>query len=168
MISLFAQKLGIKLVSKGKIDIQSQADELLASALKDVTIHRSGGRLILTAAKEVWVGAGGSYLRINEEGIENGTPGDILEKCAYWGKQVPQFQSLATNQAEPTAFNERFCVQLPNGEAARHRAYVITRADGAEIHGTTDGEGMIALQQGLNVEGISIHFPGSNTKGSSV
>jgi type VI secretion system secreted protein VgrG len=85
LISLFARKMGIKLfASKGKIDIQAQGDEMALAALKDVTVTSTNGKLILTAKDEVWIGAGGSYIKINGSRIENGTAGDIIEKCASW------------------------------------------------------------------------------------
>ncbi|MEX3812713.1 type VI secretion system Vgr family protein [Paraburkholderia sp. BR13439] len=87
-VSMFAGKLGIKLfAAKGKVAIQAQADEMALAALKDMTITSSEGRVVLSAAKEIWIGAGGSYISINANRIENGTPGDILEKCAAWSKQ---------------------------------------------------------------------------------
>jgi type VI secretion system secreted protein VgrG len=168
LVSVFAQKLGIKLfAAKGKVDIQAQGDAMALSALKDLTITSTDGKLILSAAKEVWIGANGSYICINGNGIENGTPGDIVEKCAHWGKQGPQCQSQAANQWIGTAFNERFRAQLPNGEVARNRPYIVTRADGGEIHGVTDANGMIALQQGVQVEGLNIKFQGSTQGGSA-
>jgi type VI secretion system secreted protein VgrG len=89
-ISLFAQKLGMKLfAAKGKVEIQAQSDEMALAALKDITITSTDGRLVLSAAKEVWIGAGGSYIRINSNRIESGTPGVILEKCATWDKHGP-------------------------------------------------------------------------------
>jgi type VI secretion system secreted protein VgrG len=159
-ISLFAQKLGIKIfAAKGRVEVEAQGDGMALSALKDVTITSTDGKLILTAAKEVWIGAGGSYIRISGERIENGTSGDILEKCAYWGKRGAQTQSLAANGWSGTPFNEQFRVQMPNGEAAKNRAYILTRADGGEIHGVTDAQGMINLQQGVSVEGLRVRFP---------
>lgn len=86
-ISMFAQKLGMKLfAARGKIEIQAQTDEMEISALKDLKICSVDGKLILAATKEIWIGAGGSYIKITPNGIENGTPGDILEKCASWDK----------------------------------------------------------------------------------
>lgn len=86
-ISLFAQNAGVKLfAAKGKIDIQAQGDALALSALNDVTITSVSGKLLLSAEKEIWIGAGGSYIRITAESIENGTSGQILEKCASWDK----------------------------------------------------------------------------------
>jgi len=99
-VLLFAQKLGMKLfAARGKVEIQAQGDELQLAALKDVTISSTDGKLVLTADKEVWIGAGGSYIRITGERIENVTLGDIYEKSAYWSTQerasmtvpLPQF-----------------------------------------------------------------------------
>jgi len=85
-LSFFAQKCGIKIfASHGKVEIQAQGDAMELAALKDVTITSTEGKLVLSAAKEVWIGAGGSFICIKPEGIVNGTPGDIQEKCAAWG-----------------------------------------------------------------------------------
>lgn len=86
-ISLFVQNAGMKLfAAKGKVDIQAQSDEMSLLALKDLTIKSSSGRIVLSADKEIWIGAGGSYIRITSDMIENGTNGQILEKCASWDK----------------------------------------------------------------------------------
>lgn len=85
--SLFAQKLGLKLIAgKGKVEIKAQTDEIDMAAMKDIAISSAEGRVVISAAKELWLGAGGSYIKINANRIENGTPGDILEKCASWDK----------------------------------------------------------------------------------
>ncbi|KVR36235.1 Rhs element Vgr protein [Burkholderia ubonensis] len=86
-ISLFAQNAGIKLfASKGKVEIQAQSDEMKLAALNDVTITSSNGKVVISAEKEIWIGAGGSYIKITPDLIENGTSGQILEKCANWDK----------------------------------------------------------------------------------
>ena len=106
LISLYAQQMGIQLIAgAGKVDVQAQNDAMALSALKDVTITSVDGRLVLSAAKEVWIGADGSYIKINGSRIENATSGDILEKCAAWDKQGPSSESLHG--------------QLPNGLAPR-------------------------------------------------
>jgi type VI secretion system secreted protein VgrG len=56
------------------------------AALKDFTISSTDGRVVITASKEVWIGAGGSYIQINGSGIINGSPGPILEKTPSWDK----------------------------------------------------------------------------------
>ncbi|NIE64385.1 type VI secretion system Vgr family protein [Burkholderia sp. Ax-1719] len=86
-ISLFAQNAGIKLfAAKGKVEIQAQSDEMKLTALNDVTITSSNGKVVISADKEIWIGAGGSYIKITADLIENGTNGQILEKGASWDK----------------------------------------------------------------------------------
>jgi type VI secretion system secreted protein VgrG len=86
-VSLFAQTLGMKLfAAKGKLEIQAQGDEMLLTALRDLRIVSVEGKVIISADKEVWIGAGGSYSRYTAEGIENGTLGEIHERCVAWDK----------------------------------------------------------------------------------
>ncbi|RQN40798.1 type VI secretion system Vgr family protein [Paraburkholderia tropica] len=86
-ISLFAQNLGIKVfAAKGPVAIQAQNGPVTMAGLQDVTVESSGGRVVITASKEVWIGAGGSYISIKSGLIENVTTGQILEKCADWEK----------------------------------------------------------------------------------
>jgi len=87
-ISLFAHKAGIKLfAAQGPVSIQAQGDQMALAALKDFTLTSSEGKVILTAAKEVWIGAGGSYIQINANGIVNASSGPIVEKTPKWSKQ---------------------------------------------------------------------------------
>jgi type VI secretion system secreted protein VgrG len=98
-VSLFAQKLGMKLfAAKGKVEIHAQTDEMTLAALKDLTITSTNGKLILSASKEVWIGADGSYIKITGTGIENGTSGDIVEKCAMWDTAGANSMRLAPPQ----------------------------------------------------------------------
>jgi type VI secretion system secreted protein VgrG len=94
-ISLFAYRLGMKFIAaKGKVEIEAQGDEMALAALKDITVTSTDGKIVVNAAKEIWIGAGGSYIRINAGGIENGTPGSILEKCASWDKLGPSTMTI--------------------------------------------------------------------------
>ena len=95
VLSLFAKQLGIKMfAANGKVDIQAQNDALSLSALNDVTIKSVEGKVTVTADKELWFGAGGSYIKVTAEGIEVATAGDILQKCASWEKLAPASMSL--------------------------------------------------------------------------
>ena len=101
-ISLFAQRMGVKLfANQGKVDIQAQNDAMNLAALKDLTVTSTNGKLILSAKEEVWIGAGGSYIKINGSRIENATSGDILEKCASWDKVPAGSQSVSSSLASP-------------------------------------------------------------------
>ncbi|APA89746.1 type VI secretion system tip protein VgrG (plasmid) [Paraburkholderia sprentiae WSM5005] len=122
-ISLFARKCGMKfLAAQGKIEIQAQTDEMEISALKDLKISSVDGKLILAATKEVWIGAGGSYIKITPNGIENGTPGDILEKCASWDKP-----SAASDKIQMPELPQGVC-QDCRMQAAQSRSALTPRA----------------------------------------
>ena len=87
-ISLFAQNAGIKLfAAKGKVEIQAKSDAMALSSQQDLNITSVDGRVVISADKEIWIGAGGSYIKITPDLIENGTAGRILEKGASWSKQ---------------------------------------------------------------------------------
>ena len=139
-ISLFAQKLGVKLIAaKGKVEIQAQSDEMALAALKDVTITSTEGKLVLSAAKEVWIGAGGSYIRITPERIENGTPGDILEKCAFWGKS-----SAASMRVSMPV--------LPDGNLYEQNFHLVDHADGTPLAGVAY---QLITGSGLRYSGVT-------------
>ncbi|WP_321876918.1 type VI secretion system Vgr family protein [Paraburkholderia bannensis] len=119
LLSFFAHKLGIKLYAKGKIDVQAQNDELALTALKNVTVTSTEGKLILTAKDEVWIGAGGSYIKINGSSIVNATAGDILEKCASW-----DIDGAATGTRNAALSIEQDCDVSRRSSASRHEALV--------------------------------------------
>jgi len=92
-ISLFAQKAGIKLfAAQGPVAIQAQGDQMALASLKDLTITSSDGKIVINAAKEVWIGAGGSYIQISANGIVNGSSGPIVEKTPRWSKSATDAQ----------------------------------------------------------------------------
>ncbi|WP_144161570.1 DUF2345 domain-containing protein, partial [Paraburkholderia sp. BCC1885] len=114
-LSLFVQNAGMKLfAAKGKVEIQAQSDEMTLAALKDLTITSTNGRLVLSANKEVWIGAGGSYIKIAPNLIENGTPGQILERGASWEKQaatsVQQQQQEFFQSQKPLQYSQQVFV----------------------------------------------------------
>ncbi|RBB33088.1 type VI secretion system tip protein VgrG [Burkholderia reimsis] len=150
LVSIFAERLGIKLfAAKGKVTIQAQSDEMALAALKDVTITSSEGRLILSAAKEVWIGAGGSYIKINANRIENGTPGDILEKCASWNK--PSAASAQFSSTLPTSLPAQpLMLNLAASPSSKGTVFAgmpyTLHADGALIkEGVIDHSGQIPI-----------------------
>ncbi len=103
-ISLFAQKLGLKFfANQGKVEIQAQGDEMSLGALKDLTVTSTNGRVVISASKEVWIGSGGSYIKITGSGIENVSPGDILERCAFWDIVEPASETVPLPQFPRTA-----------------------------------------------------------------
>src|SRR5450830_642383 len=89
-ISLFAQKLGMKLfAAKGKVEIQAQSNDMTLTADKNVMMTSANGRLDISAKEEIILKAGGSYIRITPLGIEEGTLGDRKWKAASHRREGP-------------------------------------------------------------------------------
>lgn len=143
-ISFFAAQFGIRLfTAKGRVEIQAQSDEMLLAALKNLTITSTDGKIILNASKEVWIGAGGSYIRITGAGIDNVSPGQILEKCAKWDKPGPESMRMPLLVLPATdLYSGRFKAVGQAGQPIAGLAYQLTNADGSEAYyGYTDEEG---------------------------
>ena len=88
VISLFAQKMGVKLfAAKGKVEIQAQGDEMALDALKDIHISSSEGKIVISAKQEILlVGSGGAYIRIGNGEVESGASDKIIQRAAVWQK----------------------------------------------------------------------------------
>jgi type VI secretion system secreted protein VgrG len=144
-ISLFAYQDGMKFISaKGKVELQAQSDEMALAALKDLTITSTDGRVVITASKEVWIGAQGSYIKINGEGIANGTPGQILEKCASWNKSGPDSKRMPMPALFSSSgfFDEQIVLHDGNGDVLPNTRYTLKKASGEIFHGVTDAKGL--------------------------
>ena len=85
-ISLLAQTEGVRIVSgKGPCELESHADTLSITALKDITIQSTQGHLQLTAKNGITLACGGAYIRLSPDGrIEIHGPGLLSLK----GKHV--------------------------------------------------------------------------------
>ncbi|TDR27044.1 DUF2345 domain-containing protein, partial [Hydromonas duriensis] len=76
-ISFFTQGGGIKLfAAKGAVEIQAQSDEMHIIAEKVMKLISTKSKIEIVAKDEILMTAGGSYIRINSSGIEEGTPGN--------------------------------------------------------------------------------------------
>ena len=68
-ISLLSQQEGIRLVSaKGPLEVESHADTLSLTSLKDVTVQSTQGHLQLTAKNGITIACGGAYIQLTPEG----------------------------------------------------------------------------------------------------
>ncbi|MBZ6828570.1 type VI secretion system tip protein VgrG, partial [Klebsiella pneumoniae] len=102
-VSLFAQKLGIKIfASKGKVEIQAQSDEMLLDACKDLRISSSDGKILISAKNEIILTSGGGYIRIGGGTVECAAPDKIIERGAVWQKFSGQSISQAMQEWDST------------------------------------------------------------------
>ena len=68
-ISLLARQEGMRLVSgKGPMTLESHADTLSLTSLKDITVQSTQGHLQITAKNGITIGCGGAYIRLSPQG----------------------------------------------------------------------------------------------------
>lgn len=159
---MFAYQLGLKLIAaKGKVVVQAQSDAMELDALKDLMIRSVDGKVIITASKEVWIGAGGSYIQINGSGIINGSPGPILEKGASW--DVPGADSNVVALPNLPRFPERLfdrAVQVVDyhGNPIKNRPVRVHLKNGYIVDGKTDSDGLTSLAIGEKADVLKVEI----------
>lgn len=88
-ISLFAQKIGIKIfAARGNVDIQAQSDAMRLQAGQQMAINSINGEIILNAAQGITLtNRGGAYIKLKDGAVEIGAPGKIDLKSGniLWG-----------------------------------------------------------------------------------
>ncbi|WP_182058428.1 type VI secretion system Vgr family protein [Pantoea sp. ME81] len=159
-ISLFAQKLGLKLLAaKGKVEIQSQSDEMLLDAFQDVRISSSEGKVIIRAKQDILlVGSGGAYLRIGNGEVESGAPDKIIQRAAVWQKFGGQSASemFSSWQQGNYELNTQL-IRAGTKEAVKsHQGNVIS--DLGKTLATSDGAGKIAHQNFPDIASINLNL----------
>lgn len=157
-VSLFAQKLGIKIfASKGKVEIQAQSDEMLLDACKDLRISSSDGKILISAKNEIILTSGGGYIRIGGGTVECAAPDKIIERGAVWQKFSGQSISQAMQEWDSTDFAiTPEILWKQTGKPAKNQKVRVTRGDGTTVEMTTDDQGKLPVQSGLFVESIKI------------
>ena len=162
-VSLFAQKLGIKIFAgKGKVEIQAQGDEMLLDALKDIRISSSEGRILISAKNEIILTSGGGYIRIGDGTVECAAPDKIIERGAVWQKFSGQSISQAMQQWDSADFAVTpEILWQQTGKPAKNQKVQVTRGDGSVVEMTTNEQGRLPIQSGLFVESIKIDLPDS-------
>ncbi|WP_084754038.1 MULTISPECIES: type VI secretion system Vgr family protein [Paraburkholderia] len=87
-LSLFAQKLGIKIfAAKGPVEFQAQSGPMSFIAAKDVNVASVNGKVNLSAAKEIILECGGAFIHMKDGSITLGGPGDLFLKTITVQKQ---------------------------------------------------------------------------------
>ncbi|QMI44976.1 MULTISPECIES: type VI secretion system Vgr family protein [Burkholderia] len=91
LVSLFAQKLGIKIfAAKGPVEVQAQSDAMSLAAAKDVTVASVNGKVKVSAAKELILESGGAFIQLKDGNITLGGPLDLFLKVITIQKKGPE------------------------------------------------------------------------------
>ena len=119
-IGLFAHKSGMKVfANQGDINVQAQNANLNMAAKQDIKIDSVDGNVEFTATQEMTLICGGSYIKINEAGIELGSPANAYFKCNAMQK-MGTAQTNIQNELPP------ICNGVKQDEAEKH-AIVVER-----------------------------------------
>lgn len=156
-VSLFAQKLGIKIfASKGKVEIQAQGDEMTLDALKDIRISSSEGKLVISAKQEIILTSGGGYIRIADGVVECAAPDKIVQRAAVWQKFGGQSMSQAAQSWENTDFAITPEVKrLSDDSPVAGLTLGLTGGDGTQQSLVTSASGATAVQNNINIDSLN-------------
>jgi len=161
-VSLFAQKLGIKMfASRGKVEIQAQGDEMTLDALKDIRISSSEGRLVISAKQEIILTSGGGYIRIADGVVECAAPDKIIQRAAVWQKFGGQSMSQAAQSWENADFSYTpKAVHAYDGSALPAQKLAIQAEDAASQTVSTSEDGKGVLMKQIDVVKDKMRFEG--------
>ncbi|CAJ0704819.1 type VI secretion system Vgr family protein [Ralstonia holmesii] len=144
VVSMFAQKLGIKLFAgKGPIEIQAQSDAMSLASDKDLTVTSVNGAVRIAAKSELILESGGAFVRIADGNVTIGGPGDLILKVISMQKQGASTLSDAMQPLPkpPGLYDEQFTLlDEHSGEALPFHPYQIETVDGI-VEGVTDALG---------------------------
>ncbi len=162
IISLFAQKLGIKIfANQGKIAIEAQHDEMSLDALKDLSISSHDGKVIIKAKKEIILTSGGGYIRIAEGTVECAAPDKIIERGAVWQKFGGQSINEAMQSWESSEFTVKpQLVNLGDLGSPHLPKPVGIYAEGTKSTNTSDTQGNLSERKGLGLDQLDIKLDG--------
>ncbi|WP_321951740.1 type VI secretion system Vgr family protein [Paraburkholderia bannensis] len=97
LISLFAQKLGIKMfAAKGPVEIQAQSDAMSLCADQDVSVTSVNGTVRVSAKNELILECGGAFVQLKDGNVTLGGPADLFFKVI-----TIQKQGAASMQSSP-------------------------------------------------------------------
>ena len=67
-------------------------------AKDEIQINSIDNSVTLTAPRDITLISGGSYIKINSQGIELGTPGNVVIKSAAFQKMGPASMNVNTQE----------------------------------------------------------------------
>ncbi|WP_434525469.1 type VI secretion system Vgr family protein [Photorhabdus asymbiotica] len=160
MISLFAEKLGIKLfASRGRVEIQAQGDAMGLEALKDITVSSHEGKVIISAKQEILLACGGGYIRIGNGQVECGAPAHIIQRAGEWQKFGGQSFNQMASQRETTDFSITPQVLWAFDDSpVNSQSGLLHNQDNSQQPLTTGSDGETAKQQQLGVEKMKFYL----------
>ncbi|MCI8208920.1 type IV secretion protein Rhs [Pseudomonas sp. S25] len=165
-VSLFAQKLGIKLfAARGPVEIQAQSDAMKLQADKALTLNSINGEITLNAEQGITLVSRGAYIKIKDGSIEIGAPGDVRIKNdnIAWGGAASLERAMTPMVLEDPVYKYPMSggFQLTDKKTQTPKArvpYRIESADGRVMRGVTDENGFTQRQHSLDSTPFKLTF----------
>ncbi|WP_058970810.1 DUF2345 domain-containing protein [Type-D symbiont of Plautia stali] len=161
MVSLFAHKLGMKLIAAaGKVQIQAQKGQMELTSFADMQVTSTNGRIVLNAKQELLLMCGGAGIRIKDGVIEELGPTRIVQKTpnlVYQGGD-------SINQAMPSfkegeyALKYRLHMEGDPEHILKNQKFRIHRQDGSVLEGITDENGESQLLSMHELENAALEL----------
>ncbi|MGF7116397.1 type VI secretion system secreted protein VgrG [Pseudomonas laurylsulfatiphila] len=165
-ISLFAQKLGMKLfAARGPVEIQAQSDAMTLQADKALTLSSINDEIILNAAKGFTFVSQGVLIKVKDgkvrivapEGVEVDSDNVVFNGSTSMEKALATMTLKDPVYANP--MSGRFQVKgSSSNEPQPHVPYRMETADGRVVRGVTDADGYTQRHHGLDPQNINLFF----------
>ncbi|ECA1950232.1 type VI secretion system tip protein VgrG [Salmonella enterica subsp. enterica serovar Virchow] len=143
-ISLFAHKLGMKLIAAaGRVQIQAQKDQMELTSFADMQISSTNGRIVLNAKQELLLMCGGAGIRIKNGVIEELGPTRIVQKTPNLIYQDGDSVSQAMPAFKDGEFALKYRLHADDDpeHIFKNQKFRIRRQDGSTTEGITDANG---------------------------
>jgi type VI secretion system secreted protein VgrG len=142
--------------NQGDIEVQAQNASLAMAAKQDIKVDSVEGKTQITAAQEITLMCGGSYIKITKEGIELGTSGNLRFKSAVFqkmGAATLNYQSTLLSGEIPNTFTEHdkqqgitLYLETDDGYPIPATKYQVRFDNGEFRQGRLDREGKVVLK----------------------
>lgn len=163
-LSVFVRKMGMKLIAnQGAVQIQAQNDLIELIARKDITITSTEDEIQILAKKKITINGGGSYITLDNCGIESATLGVYGTKAGAYRRQQAGSQQLnmkmLPDASESKLFDEQFQLFDESGQnVLKGVSYKITSSSGKVWEGVTDANGFTQRVYTKVAEKLSITY----------
>jgi type VI secretion system secreted protein VgrG len=161
MVSIFAHKLGIKLIAaSGRVQIQAQSDEMELTSQKNMFITSSGGKVTINAQNELLLLSGGGGIRIKDGTIELIAPTSILQKTALLSYSGAESIKHVVPSFAKGSFARKFKLHFKGSpsQLLTNHPYRIYFSDGSTQEGVTDANGETPLIPMTELEQLKIEI----------
>lgn len=159
MLSLFVQKLGIKLIAaSGRVQIQAQDDEMELTSMKNMFITAVGGKMVIHARKELLLMSGGAGVRIRDGVVEIIAPKRIEHRSPALNHLAGESVNGVMPSFQKGEFVRKFRLHVEGNpeQVIANRRFRLYRADGSVEEGVSDENGESPLLDMDELEQVRI------------